>query len=302
MKKKKFSLIRFLLRMDNFNRITVFISMVVFLIVPSIILFNVNASNYSIHAITACLSVLGMNIGIGLFTLYKPIRTTWFYFLACLVSLSCNCMTFLYYQDIPYMKEHNLPGIFSTEIVLASICLFINLIFFLRSFVRYRRNKSITSEKTNADSPFDFLNAAEINHDIEKQIRTMDSSNTMLSKIKGVKISRASRIFSFLALAFVMLLFAFRTPAKPGSDSFSLLFSTIVLSTAAFLSSLALPGDFKYIYYYVATFYCLMFILSASITGLSIPLCISVIVIHVFSLLLTLITEGRTWMGGPIDQ
>lgn len=200
------------------------------------------------------------------------------------------------------MKEHNLPGIFSTEIVLASICLLINSIFFFRSLVRYRRSKSITSEKTNADSPFDFLNASEINHDIEKQIRTMDANNIMLSKIKGVKISRASRVFSFLSLGFVMLLFVFKTKVKAGSNSFSLIIPTMSLSTTAFLSSLVLPGDFKYIYYYVATFYSLMFILSSSITGLSIPLCIAVIAIHVFSLLITLITEGRTWMGGPIDQ
>lgn len=302
MRKKKYGILRFLLRMDNFNRITVFITMVVFLVIPSVILFNINASTYSLSAIISCLSVLGMNLGIGMFTLYKPIRTSWFYYLACLISLVTNHNTFLNYQEIPFMEEYNLPGIFYTEVALASILLVVNLIFFFRSLYRYSKSTSMTSEKTNADSPYDFLNGGEINHDIEKQIRYMDKNNELLGKIKQVKISRTSRLISFLVLIVILLLVCFRRGFSKDSAIFSCIFSLLILAPSSFFSSLVLPGDFKYIYYYVAVFYSLIFILSTSVTGIPIWVFILVLAIHVISLLLTLITEGRTWTGNSIDS
>lgn len=302
MKKKTKRLIHFLLRMDNFNRIMVFISMVIYLIVPSIMLYSMKSDNFSLSVITSCLCVLGMNIGIGLFTLYKPIRTTWYYFLSVLSTLINYRDIFLTSSGISYLEQHNLKGIYYTEIVFATICLIVNLIFFLKSFVRYQKSKTMTSEKTNADSPYDFVNGGEINHDIEKRIRTMDKDNDMLGRIKAVRFSRLLRILSFCLFTIVFLLYSMNIRFSTTSDASPLLLSALVLLPSAFFSSLSLPGDFKYVYYYVAVFYATLFIVSSSITGLSIFLSIVVLVVHILALLVTLITEGRTWTGNSIDQ
>lgn len=300
MNKNKHKWLHLILRMDNFNRITVFISLVIFLITPSIILYSLNESNYSLELSVACLSVLGVDIGIGLFTLYKPIRTTWFYFLSCLFCLLGNSKSFLYPSNIPYLEEHNLAGLYYTEIALASICLLINLIFFSRSFYRYQKSKSITSEKTNADSPYDFLNGGEINKDIELKIRNLDKNNEMVGKIKGVKFSRTSRITSFIVLTLVLIYLFLRINDIKTASVYPTFISLLALAPISFIASLFLPGDFKYIYYYVVIFYIVMLLLGSP-GAVSLRLLILVLIVHGLSLLITLITEGRTWTGNSID-
>lgn len=300
MKKKKYKWLYLLLRMDNFNRLTVFIFLVVCLIEPSIILYSMTESNYSLSLSISCLCVLGIDIGIGLFTLHKPIRTTWFYFLSCLFGLLSNANSFLHPSNIPYLEEHNLAGIFYTEIVLASICLIINLIFFAKSFYKYQKSKTMTSEKTNMDSPYDFLNGGDINKDIEIKIRQMDENNSMVSRIKAVKLSRTARIFSFIALTLVIIYFYLNSGDIKNLPMSELLLVISFLAPISFISSLFFPGDFKYIYYYVVILFTVMMILGSH-GNVYMRLLIIVLIFHGLSMLLTLITEGRTWTGGPID-
>lgn len=300
MKKKKYKWLHLLLRMDNFNRITVFIFLVVCLIEPSIILYDMHESNYSLNLAISCLCVLGINIGIGLFTLYKPIRTTWFYFLSCLFGLLSNSSSFLHPSDIPYLEEHNLAGIFYTQIALAFICLIINLIFFFKSFYKYQKSKNMTSEKTNMDSPYDFLNGGEINKDIEIQIRHMDENNSMVKRIKGVKLSRTARIVSFIILTLMLIYFYLKSGDFKNLPMSELLLVISFLAPISFIASLFFPGDFKYIYYYVVILFSVMMILGSQ-GKLYMRLLIVILIFHGLSLLLTLITEGRTWTGGSID-
>ena len=85
MKNKAKHLLVSLLRVDVFNRIIVFLSMILFLILPSYILYNIHDFNNNMEIVMPCLLLLGALLGTGSLTLYRPEKTAWVYFLEVLL-------------------------------------------------------------------------------------------------------------------------------------------------------------------------------------------------------------------------
>ena len=79
-------LFRFIARIDNFNRIIVFVSMTLFIVLPSMYLYKTTNENYSFDVVMPSTFLLGLIIGNGLLVLYKPLRSTWLYFLICIIA------------------------------------------------------------------------------------------------------------------------------------------------------------------------------------------------------------------------
>lgn len=292
----------FILRMDVLNRILVFISMAFLIVVPSWILYMEDVT--LIDEILPSLFVLGIVIGNGLLTLYKPIRTSWFYFLSVLFLMGFDYETFLSSQIDEITTYRNSVGIFVTMLVYNGICLILNFVFILYSMKKNKKPKTF-DEKTNEDNPYDFLNAKAINKDIEKQVMGIvpeNQSGNIVKAIKKIKFSRYSRVVS-CAISFIILFYCLVRGSKSATglttmiSSYGLIFLPVLL-----LISLVFPGDFKYIYYYDSILFGVLLICGSRTDDLPLFWLIVNLIIIVLALLVTLITEGRTWTGSEIDQ
>lgn len=294
---------RYLFRVDIFNRIIVFLSLVLALILPSWILYSLKEVSPDLTLAMPSLLVLGMAIGTGIFTLYKPIRTSWFYFLTVILVYAFNSSTFyeIPLGEIPTEASH---ALYVVGLVYHGGGFLLNAIFFLASLYRYKKSASAFNEETNNDSPYDFLNAKDINHDVERSVmKTLpkNASGDIVRLTKHVKFSRYARLVSFLAvLPFVIYVLASKDPEN--SYSFATALLAVFLLPILFLSSLFLPGDFKYLFYYQVIVSLSLFIIAARHDELSLFWLVLVLVLVVLALLSTLITEGRTWTGAEPDQ
>jgi hypothetical protein len=305
MKNKLKAFFRFLFRVDVLNRIIVFISIGFFVVIPSITLYYLNESNFSLTDVVPCLMILGIVVGTGLFCLYKPVRTTWFYFLEVLFVLAVYSDYFLNVTVNDLVDTYNLAGIFGVEVSYCVVGLLINIVFFIKSISRYRKSKLAYDEHTNADSPYDFLNGAETNKEIERTVDRIipdDRTRQRISAIRSVKLSRTLRVASL----FVYLIVGVVTLIQIKADHTSLIYyptmTGLLILPVLLVVSIFLPRDFKYIYYYNGTFFLFLMILCANNSALK-PLWIIVgLVFFVVSLLVTLITEGRTWTGANPDR
>lgn len=305
MKEKLKRFASFIFRVDVLNRIIVFISIAFFVVLPSIILYHLDDTNFSLRDSVPSLMVLGVVLGTGLLTFYRPIRTTWFYFLQVALVLS------LYYGYFAEVSVDGISDIFYTgniiavEITYCVIGFLLNIVFFFISFNRYRKSKIAFDEHTNADTFFDFVNGGETNKQIEKEVNDI-IPNTLegraVQKLKNTKFSRILRIGSL----FFYLFAVFDALFSIGFSSTYMIFVPAAVSLLSLpilvLVSILYPRDFKYMYYYNAIFLNFMLILCSTSANITPFFMIISLVILVVSLLVTLITEGRTWTGATPDQ
>ena len=87
-------LLAYLLRIDNLDRIMVFVSIALFLVTPSYVLYWTTESNQVTDTVIRCITLIGVIAGSGVITLVRPIRTTPFYFLELLIVYSIQFSEF----------------------------------------------------------------------------------------------------------------------------------------------------------------------------------------------------------------
>ncbi len=298
---KKF--IAFIFRIDIFNRIIVFISMILFLILPSYVLYMVDDYNTYLTTILPCIMLLSCLIGTGLFTLYKPTKLSIFYFLELLVILCMYRENFIYVSVVGIGM--NLSAISTTEIVYASLGLFLNTIFMLKYYMK-RPNKYSFKDITNGDSLYDFLNARPINKKIEKDIEALVESSSqpsLMPIVKKIKLSRFVRNLSYLVFLTCVFFYMFNILARSGdSDLWSVLVISLLVSLFLIAFTIIYPKDYKYLFYYTTIIFEISGLICCRRAGLSPVFFIIAISINVISLLVTLITEGRIWTGAEPDD
>lgn len=299
-----------IIRIDIFNRILIILVMVLFLIIPSYELYHLetNTNGEKILNLVNIIFLISL-IGNGILAIYKPVRISWFFFFDILFML-------LFYNDailseeIRKIIEFDILPLYVTEVVIASIGLFLNLVYLVYFLRKKKKYKFEYKEYTNSDSFYDFLNGRDSNKKIEKEIESIDDGNKIIKIIKKIKFSKLLRIVSYLFFVIVFFIYLFRLTSKaiPGQriiDNivFYPLISAIVISTILFIGSLFFPKDYKYCYYFNLFIYLIsLFFSCKQVEGLS-PVLIAVsIFLTASSLIITMITEGRTWMGARYDD
>lgn len=291
-------------RIDNLNRILVCISFGLFLFYPSYILYFTQPFNQSLTVILPCLLILGVVIGTGLFAFYRPLRTPFFYFAEMFIILFSN-----FYDVHPDYISSSFPSkiIFWIEIIYCFFALLINIGVFTY-YLHYGRAKGARKEDTNEDTPFDFLNADNSNRMIEKDLEKITENKNgknMMKAAKKIHLSSSLRLISFFIaeLAFIICLFIVLTKEKNAYQQtlVSIFFCGVVLSPILIVAAKFYPRDFKYAYFYNTALFLLLAIVGSRSAKLNPVLLILALIFLVFSFLITLIVEGRTWMGASTD-
>ncbi len=289
-------------RMDNFNRIIVFVSMVMFMVLPCMVLFYTSDDNYSFKSVMPSILMLGILLGDGILVLIRPLKTSWAYFFCNLIAtpLIYSC-----YDVSPIPGKINSFAIMVISMVYCGVGLFINLFYLFR--LMKRKNGSMSDEKTNNDSIFDFLGGQKKNKTIadklDKAVKENNPSET-LDRIKHIKLSRASRIITYGISLVISLIYLISALTKKGSDGniFAIImFLVMVLSSILLIASLIFPTDFKYLYYSNTIFLYICAIISSKQYEMKSIFLILTIILVGLSFLITLIVEGRTWTGADTD-
>ncbi len=298
---KKNHFFQSLFRIDNFNRIIVLISMILFIVLPSIILYDMNDEKYSFTIIIACLLQLGFVIGNGLFVLLKPLRTTWLYFLICLISFP---FLFSLYETSLYPTGINLRAVLVFSLAYSGLGFMINIFYFLSLFKR--KSKTAFNEKTNNDNIYDFLGGAKKNKEISEKLDEIVNQNSSKAAniIRHSKLSRLIRNIDFLILFFLSMVYFISSVNKSGFEKnlFAInMFLLLLILPICIISCYIFPTDFKYIYYYNALFLLVTGIIESKNYQMNPLFLILMIILTGLSLLLTLIVEGRTWTGANPD-
>lgn len=298
---KKNHFFQALFRIDNFNRVIVLVSMVLFIVLPSIILYDMDDEKYSFVLIIACLLQLGFVIGNGLFVLLKPLRTTWIYFLICLVSFP---FLFSLYETSLYPLGMNLRAILIFSMAYSGLGFLINILYFISLFKR--KSKIAFNEKTNNDNIYDFLGGAKKNKEISEKLDEIVNQNSSHAAniIRHSKFSRLIRNIDFLILFSLSLVYFISTISKNGFEKnlFAInMFLLLLILPICIVSCYIFPTDFKYIYYFNALFLLVTAIIESKFYEMNTFFLILMIILTGLSLLLTLIVEGRTWTGANPD-
>lgn len=290
-----------LFRIDNFNRIIVLVSMILFLIYPSIVLYNINPSNGYLDTILPCLVVIGLILGSGIFSLVRSLRVPFFYFLEMLIVLPIELYDFAP-QDMNL--NINVNAIVWCSIVYSLVALLINVVVFIRYWKK--NSNAYLKEDTNSDTIYDFLNAERSNEKIEddlEQITNNEKSANIMKRRKEIKLSKALRVVSFTIIALMSLIYLLICIKKgmtiATSEFARLNLETLVILPIVFFFSLFYPRDFKYLYFYHGILF-LIFDMVSSENVKNIYYILGIIVL-VISFIITLIVEGRTWMGADLD-
>ncbi len=293
---------RFITRIDNFNRIIVFVSMTLFIVLPSMYLYKTNNDNYSFNVVMPSTFLLGLIIGNGLLVLYKPLRSTWLYFLICIIAFPF--IYFVFDFQAVNVPVHRL-AIFWICYIYCILGFLINLLYLLSVF--RKRSKNEMDEKTNNDNSYDFLggerkNEAVVNH--LKELRGDDFLNRASDRLKRAKLSRLTRVVSCLILEITTLIFfivATQNTKVDESVLATISFIGMLIFPIILVASLLYPLDFKYIYYFNAFLVLVLSIISCSTYNIRPAILIIVTIIVGLSFLITLIVEGRTWTGANPD-
>ena len=158
-------LLAYLLRIDNLDRIMVFVSIALFLVTPSYVLYWTTESNQVTDTVIRCITLIGVIAGSGVITLVRPIRTTPFYFLELLIVYSIQFSEFN-----PLGFYLNFVAIFWLEIIYCIIGFLVSLFSYKHYAKRKKKQTSAMNEDTNEDTVYDFLNASDANKHIEEDI------------------------------------------------------------------------------------------------------------------------------------
>lgn len=295
-------LLAFLLRIDNLDRLMVFVSVALFLVTPSYVLYWTNETNQVTDTVIRCITAIGIISGSGVITLARPIRTTPFYFLELLIVYAL-----MFSEFNPAGFDLNFIAIFWLEVVYCIIGLFVSFFSYLHYAKRKRKRSSAMNEDTNEDTIYDFLNASDANKHIEEDIENImeKEQREKMRRNKQMKLSRFARIFSYV-VSFITLLGYFLSSAqKHGSGTkeiyAQLVFLSMILIPLIFILSLRFPRDFKYLYFYNTGFFLLLLLIISREFMMNPVFLIISFVILMLSFIITLIVEGRTWMGGLSD-
>ncbi len=291
----------FIFRIDNLDRIMVFVSMALFLVMPSYVLYYTDETNQVTDTVIRCITLIGAIVGTGTITLMRPIRTTFFYFIELLIIYSLQFSDFS-----PSGFDFNFISIFWLEVIYCLIGFAVSTV----SYVHYSKKKKkagASKEDTNEDTLYDFLNASNANKHIEDDIENImdEKEKEKMKRRKQMKFSRLTRIFSF-GFVFITLMIYFITSEQRKSTTSVAVFSGLVLLgmiliALTFLGSLRFPRDYKYLYFYTAAFFLTLCLVISKDFRMSPVFLIIDLVVLFFSFLITLIVEGRTWMGGISD-
>ena len=305
MKEKIKGFLNHLFRVDVFNRIIVFLSMTLFLVWPSYILYYITDYTSNNAVVLPCVILIAEIIGNGLMTLYRPVRLSWFYFFETLFLLCLYSNKFIYIDAFD-TTGINTVAIYVIEVVYCSLGCLLNIAFFINYLRKKRRYASEFKEDTNADSYYDFLNGAETNKKIESHIENIpgEKESSFMKWAKKVKLSRMSRILTFIAYGIMAIIYL----AKVGSTSvinntpiYFTLVSGLIILPIALVSSIMFPRDFKYIFYFNCALFEVATLFLANSSNVPPIICILALTVLGISLLITTITEGRSWTGAPTD-
>lgn len=296
--------LRFLLRMDVMDRILVFLSMCFFLVVPSAILYSIQDYNNNISLVLPCILVLSVILATGAFTIYRPYRTSWFFFLECLTVIALYPDQFREPNavDLPL----NLPLIYGLELTICVFGLIVNFFYLLHYFNMKKRLKTELNEETNHDDFYYFLsgNEPESSKKIQEHLDQITSDNPSYTKLmkalRQIKLSKYLRTFTFLVVMVISLIQLIRLGSQGVIYSFysfyPILFVMLLLPIT-FIASVLYPKDFKYQYYFNGILFTLGGLMGNTQKVLSPFGFIFCIILLGISLLITLIAEGRTWTG-----
>lgn len=297
-------IVLYLLRIDNLNRILVLLSMFLFFFYPSYILYFTNAENIDANIVIPCLVMLGVVLGLGVFSLYRPIRTTLFYFFEILTVLLVE----FYGLKPNYIGNHiNEKSLFFIEVFVCVISIAINL-FIFSYYLRGHRAKAARKEGTNEDTIFDFLNANESNKRIEhalERITEKENGRNYMREAKQIKFSRLLRTisFGFAELLFVVYLIqeGVKAQAIIATTFSKIAFLGSLCTPIVYYFSILYPKDFKYLYFYNTGLFLLFLITSSKAGGYRPVASIVVMILLCIAFVFNLIVEGRTWMGASSD-
>lgn len=293
-----------LFKVGNLNRIIIFISMVLFIVLPSYVLYSTNENNQTYEILLPCILMLGAVLGTGTMSLLRPLRTTLFYFIEMLIIL---CIEFVEFEPTSLNLNINYELITILEIIFCVVAIIINISIYAYYFVNDKKNKEAQKEGTNEDTMYDFLNARDSNKEIEEDLEKITENNgfNRMKFIKQIKFSRTARIVSF-CVNYVITLIYFFVLLHNGYNLFqnefaNILLICLVVQPILFFNSLFFPKDYKYIYFYNSALFYVLLIIACKIVGLNPLFLILCMIILCLVFLLTLIVEGRTWMGANSD-
>ncbi len=300
--KKLKRIIAYLLRIDIFNRIIVFISMCLFLVVPSIVLYNIGEISTNYSTILPCLILLSVLLGTGAFALYKPTRVTIFYFAELIFIYVFFSGTFLNLPTVG-MEGFNQSAVFWCEFAYCVMGAVINLVYYLRVVLKRVNYKTAMDEDTNNDNPEDFISASSQNEDVEKNLKEIAriGGNNAVAFVRNIKLSRFLRAVSYV-ISLISYIYYISVTNGTGYVITQAAIAGLVISTVLIMSSFAQPKDFKYVYYY-NQFILEIAVLLVCPQSQSSPVLVILSLVALFlSFLLTMIVEGRRWMGATKDQ
>lgn len=240
--------LRLLSRMDILDRIIVFVSMCLFVALPSMVLYFTDDDNYTFYAVMPSLLFIGSVLGNGVLTLYRPLKTAWFYFLIHFIFLP---WIFLNYDFSVLPWSINSFAVLLISMIYCGIGFLINLLYF---FTILRRKGNPLDEKTNNDSIYDFLGGQKKNVAISDRLdHIMDEQNIPSDRLKHIKLSRTTRLLSFAILFAIIIVYMISTLIKFGfrkNEFFIILLLLLISSSVSLVYSMIYPVDFKYIYYF----------------------------------------------------
>lgn len=301
------SILKLFFRIDIFNRVLVIISLIMFTIIPSYELYFLKTDTIEENMILLFNLIFLISLaGNGFLAIYKPTRLPWFFFLDILFLLLFYFDTFTNKKTIELVPFNIFP-LYITEIVLTSVGLAFNLLYLVYFLINRKRYKSENNEYTNSDTFYNFLNATPNSKAVEEKMNDMNKKENIIVKFtKKYRLSRTSRVISYLFFVVIFFFYLFKLINNVNILNKDILLypliTSIIVTTILFIASLFFPRDYKYSYYFNSALYLIVMIFISRQVDMNPTLFIIAIVILLESLIVTMITEGRTWMGGKYDQ
>ena len=288
--------------MDFINRLMVFVSMSLLLVYPSIVLYHTQDWNQNISFVMYSVMLLGLTLGNGLLSLYRPLKSTWLYFLVEIITI---LIVFPNYDVTDLKLGINQTAIFALELVFCSLGFLVSLlclIYYLKKKTKWEMN-----EYTNNDTFYDFLGGVVKNAEIEQQLeKEMNGPLDKFSrKFFHVKFSRFTRIFSAIftcITSIVYLIITTHSISFQKNQLAMIILLILILTPICLIMSIIYPMDFKYMYYFNVLFLLFCAIMLSSQHQINSFFFILTIILTGISFLITLIVDGRTWMGANPDE
>ena len=265
-------------------------------------LYKTTNENYSFDVVMPSTFLLGLIIGNGLLVLYKPLRSTWLYFLICIIAFP-----FIYFvYDFQAVSVHiHYLAIFWICYIYCILGFLVNLIYLI-SILR-KKSKSEMNEQTNNDNIYDFLGGEKKNKVVDEHLKELHGDDFIYrtsNRLNKAKLSRLSRVVSFF-ISYIIIAVYFIVAIQSTSVRDNVLATILLIGLLTLpiiiVSSLLYPLDFKYLFYFNVFLIMVLSIISCSTYKMNPFMLIVAIILVGISFLITLIVEGRTWTGANPD-